>query len=207
MRKNPLVFAFAIGLAISINASGYRPSGWTYGAWPYVYDAPSQSWYYMNESDTQWCVEMFTGQWRTLGFSPLAAGWTYWQWPYAFDWDSGSWFYLNESDVQWCCNLSPGTWSRLGVAEAANADIVGTWTITSSIDNDHPGGIVFSSGGNWSVPGDTTAGGSYTYSSGTGTMTGQDGAGSSFSASITVSGNSITIMSPQGWWMQGQRAS
>lgn len=117
-----------LALALSINAaSAYMPAGWTYFGWPYAYDTSSQGWYYFNEADTQWCVDLATGNWSQLGDSSLPSGWVYWQWPYAYNWSSGKWFYLN-ADTQWCLALPGGTWSRLG--EAAYAMVAGTWTGT-----------------------------------------------------------------------------
>ncbi|MFC1452437.1 SdrD B-like domain-containing protein [Verrucomicrobiota bacterium] len=114
MRRTLCVAVACFALAAPFAADAYTPSEWTYFVWPYEYDASSQTWYYFGESDEQWCVELSTGSWSSLGSSALASGWVYWQWPYAFGWNSGSWFYARESDTQWCLNLSSGGWSLLG---------------------------------------------------------------------------------------------
>jgi hypothetical protein len=117
MKKFVVAVALCFTLVRIDNACAYQPSGWAYVAWPYLYDAPSQTWYYLNEADKQWSCEMCTGNWSQFASTPLASGWTFGQWPYAFCRQSGSWFYLNEADVQWCYDLTRGQWSRLGEPE------------------------------------------------------------------------------------------
>ncbi len=98
-------------------AQAYRPSGWTWSAWPYVYELDTGDWYWFNTANKQWVLGPIPdGGWSRMGASPLAAGWTYTAWPYAYDWEGHSWYYLNVGDTQWCVNLTSARWSRFGVA-------------------------------------------------------------------------------------------
>lgn len=67
MKKFVVAVALCFTLVRIDNACAYQPSGWAYVAWPYLYDAPSQTWYYLNEADVQWCCDLTRGQWSRLG--------------------------------------------------------------------------------------------------------------------------------------------
>ena len=41
-----------------------------YFFWPYAYCQGNGAWYYVNESDVHWVVDMTTGVWRILGYAP-----------------------------------------------------------------------------------------------------------------------------------------
>ena len=43
-------------------------SGWNYYVWPYSYSFDEGAWHWYN-NDTQWVVDMFTGEWSTFGSS------------------------------------------------------------------------------------------------------------------------------------------
>ncbi|NLG35945.1 MAG: hypothetical protein GX548_11385, partial [Lentisphaerae bacterium] len=55
----------AAGLAVMLagSAEAWRPSGWVYHDHPWAYDGTSGDWYWFNESDVQWVVEMGSSAW------------------------------------------------------------------------------------------------------------------------------------------------
>ena len=109
-------------LAGTLTARAWQPSGWVYFSWPYAYDHTQGTWFYLNETDEQWCYGYApVNSWAELDASGLASGWSWHAWPYAYDYDSGAWHYMNESDTQWCLNMGTGQWSLLGDAGSSRA--------------------------------------------------------------------------------------
>ena len=86
------------------------PEGWVYYAWPYAYSFSEGRWYFFNESDTQWRVNLTSAAWGTLD---AASGWNYYAWPYAYSFDEGAWHWYN-NDTQWVVDLLSGVWSTFG---------------------------------------------------------------------------------------------
>ena len=86
------------------------PQGWVYYAWPYAYSFSEGRWYFFNESDTQWRVNMTSGVWGTLD---VASGWNYYAWPYSYSFDEGAWHWYN-NDTQWVVDLFSGEWATFG---------------------------------------------------------------------------------------------
>ncbi len=96
-------------------AWAYRPFGWIWQNWPYVYDTNDGNWYYFSTGDAFWVYAPSPGPgWERLGTTELVSGWAFYSWPYAYDAETKYWSYLNEGDSQWCLNLSNGIWSRFG---------------------------------------------------------------------------------------------
>jgi len=54
----------------SLSESGLA-RGWSWHAWPYAFSHASSAWYFFDAGLTQWCVNMRTGAWSTLG-TPIA---------------------------------------------------------------------------------------------------------------------------------------
>ena len=90
--------------------STWQPQGWLYYAWPYAYSLSEERWYFFNQSDTQWRVDLSSGEWGTLA---NATGWHYYAWPYAYSADQSTWHWYN-ADTQWVVNLLTGEWALFG---------------------------------------------------------------------------------------------
>ena len=93
--------------------SSWVPVGWVYYTWPYAYSFSEGRWYFFNESDTQWRVNLTSGVWGTLD---AASGWNYYAWPYSYSFDEGAWHWYN-NDTQWVVDLLSGEWSTFGSSE------------------------------------------------------------------------------------------
>ena len=90
--------------------SSWVPQGWVYYTWPYAYSFSEGRWYFFNESDTQWRVNLTSAEWGTLD---AASGWNYYAWPYSYSFDEGAWHWYN-NDTQWVVDLLSGVWSTFG---------------------------------------------------------------------------------------------
>jgi len=117
--------AAAIALLAASRADAWHPSGWSFFAWPYAYDLSQTAWSYMNESDTQWCLDLTTAQWSPWGQqgSPRS-GWNYFMLPYVFSSSTGHWYYLNGADTLYSVNLRTGRWTLFGEHESNNSAVV-----------------------------------------------------------------------------------
>lgn len=132
MKRIHLAMGVAAGMAamLAVPAGAWRPNGWVYQDYPWAYESATGDWMWFNP-DTQWVVNMGSGQWSTLPGSALAAGWVYYDWAYAYAQGNGAWHWINESDAQWVVNMGTGQWSEFG-ASAGSADLVGIPAGTNS---------------------------------------------------------------------------
>ena len=90
------------------------PQGWSYITYPYMYSHNDSTWYYVNEGNTQWVVDLTTGNWST--FNQITGGWHYFQWPYNYSNTTGHWNFWNRANTQYVNNLTTGIWTLLGDA-------------------------------------------------------------------------------------------
>ncbi len=97
-----LALMWAVFCLFVSSAMAWRPSGWTWMAWPYAYAVSTGHWYYFRESDVQ-SIYGYGPRvgWTSMRESGLASGWSWHTWPYAFDVEASTWSYINEVDVQW----------------------------------------------------------------------------------------------------------
>ena len=101
--------------ALALPAGAWRPSGWVYGDYPWLYDQASGDWYWLNMADTQWVYGFPPASgWAKIQSCGLGWLWAFWQWPYAYDQGQMAWYYINEADTQWVVNMQTGGWSVLG---------------------------------------------------------------------------------------------
>ena len=114
------VFLFAVASAQSVVSSesstqgpdSWEPEGWVYYTWPYAYSFTEERWFYFNQADTQWLVNLSTSLWTDM---EEWSGWHYYRWPYAYSWDQADWYWYNH-DLQRVADLSTGTWLLFGAA-------------------------------------------------------------------------------------------
>ena len=90
--------------------SSWVPVGWIYYTWPYAYSFSKGRWHFFNELDTQWRVNLTSGEWATLD---ATSGWNYYAWPYSYSFDEGAWHWYN-NDTQWVVDLLTGEWATFG---------------------------------------------------------------------------------------------
>ena len=90
--------------------TSWVPDGWVYYVWPYAYSFSEGRWHFFNESDTQWRVNLTSGEWGTLD---AASGWNYYAWPYSYSFNKEVWHWYN-NDIQWVVDLLSGEWSTFG---------------------------------------------------------------------------------------------
>lgn len=97
------------------SAGAWRPTGWVYANYPWLYDQASGDWYWLNIPNTQWVYGFPPANgWAKIQSSGLGWQWAFWQWPYAYDQGQMAWYYVNEADTQWVANMRTGEWSVLG---------------------------------------------------------------------------------------------
>jgi hypothetical protein len=102
-------------LVPALAAQAWLPTDWNYTQWPYVYSNKESCWYYLNQADDQYYVDLATGEWSKLGSGEaLESGWVYFQYPYVYSFSHGGRFYIDESATMWCLNMSKTLWSQLG---------------------------------------------------------------------------------------------
>ena len=111
--KKLLLILFLIASLLQ-PASAYRPSNWTWFAYPYSYDTSSGHWTYYSASGSTWVYNCTSGSWYLLGSSLLKNGWSYWQWPYAYCQANGAWYYINTETAHWVSDSSTSQWSLFG---------------------------------------------------------------------------------------------
>lgn len=113
MRKALLIAGLLAGLAQQ--AAAWRPPGWCYFDWPWVYELEAREWHWFYPEDQQWVYGFPPAAgWGLLGEGELAGDWSFFQWPFVHDAGSAAWFYVNESDWQSCVNMRTGEWSWFG---------------------------------------------------------------------------------------------
>ncbi|NLG35554.1 MAG: formylglycine-generating enzyme family protein [Lentisphaerae bacterium] len=101
--------------ALALPAGAWRPAGWVYADYPWLYDQASGDWYWLNIPNTQWVYGFPPANgWAKIQSSGLGWLWAFWQWPYAYDQGQMAWYYINEADTQWVVNMRTGEWSVLG---------------------------------------------------------------------------------------------
>lgn len=135
--KKFMIAAVAVA-AIQISAYAFRPAGWIFNDWPWVYESVSGDWYWFKPDDTQWIHGFAPADgWRVLGASGLAHGWAFYAWPYAYAQGNGAWHWINEPYTQWAVNMRTGAWTRFGKANlTAGMALVPDGT-NSGIDPDY----------------------------------------------------------------------
>lgn len=120
MRRTVGVIIFLIP---SLGAQAWIPTDWNYMQWPYVYSHGESCWYYFNQTDEQYYVDLTSNEWSKLGSKdPLDSGWVYFQYPYVYSFSRGGWFYTDVSSTLWCINLSTALWSLLGESDGFDRD-------------------------------------------------------------------------------------
>ena len=66
IRKNripSLAIIFTIVIMLTKSATALIPQGWFYIDYPYMYDDKNTTWYYINEGNIQWIVNLTSNQW------------------------------------------------------------------------------------------------------------------------------------------------
>ncbi len=112
MRKVRIALVVALSSALfSTSALAWRPNGWVYHTGTYAYSIADNEWFYFNTADTQWRVNLGTGQWDML---TDASGWNYHNWPYSYSIDTASWHWF-EDNTQWCLGMKSGLWEKFGL--------------------------------------------------------------------------------------------
>ena len=115
IRKNripSLAIIFTIVIMLTQSAVAYIPQGWIYIDYPYMYDQDNHVWYYINESNIQWIVDLTNNNWSK--FDLIKQDWHFFDWPYSYSNNRTHWNYWNISDIQYVNNLTSDNWSFLG---------------------------------------------------------------------------------------------
>jgi formylglycine-generating enzyme required for sulfatase activity len=106
-------------MALAMPASAWRPAGWVFFNWPWVFDHASQDWYWFMAGNAQWAVRHASAEgWRQMPDSGLAQGWSWHTWPYAYKHGNGSWYNFAAARNQWCVNMRTGEWHVFGIPPA-----------------------------------------------------------------------------------------
>lgn len=132
--KKRIVFLTLMAVSIcafSSRALAWLPTGWVYHTPNFAYSHSENTWYYLNEPDTQWRVNMSTYTWGQLS---EARGWTFYNFPWAYSHDESAWYWYNMGDTQWAANLTSGGWSRLGATGSGDVKVTLTWDTTADLD-------------------------------------------------------------------------
>jgi len=198
-----LIMALGVLAVLVQPVLAFAPAGWVYCSYPWAYDSVTGDWYWFNTSDTQWIVNMGSGQWATLDQSALASGWVYSAGNgYLYAKSNSAWHWVNDADPQWVVNMRTGEWTRLGVAASLSlANLAGTWVGTNSF-GENISAILASDGSfSFTVPNGTSTGilslsGSHvsgTYGNGYGTISG-DISGNTFVGQFSeIDGDNATF--------------
>ncbi|MCK5851242.1 MAG: SUMF1/EgtB/PvdO family nonheme iron enzyme [Kiritimatiellae bacterium] len=135
MRKlvSRLVVMFIVMFVSVQSVMAMIPQGWSYITYPYMYNHSETTWYYINEGNTQWVVDLTTGNWST--FNQITGGWHYFQWPYSYSNTSGHWNFWNRANTQYVNNLTTGMWTLLGEASGMALIPAGSFQMGDSFDD------------------------------------------------------------------------
>jgi formylglycine-generating enzyme len=109
-----MVLALGLAAALTSPALAWRPIGWVYANWPYVYDQMSGDWYYFAPANPQSVNRLDGVGWQRMPNSALAQGWSWQIWPYAYSWSAQAWHNYALNGRHWCCNIRTGAWSIFG---------------------------------------------------------------------------------------------
>jgi hypothetical protein len=102
--------------AMAYVSPGWRPSGWVYAIYPYMYAHTTQDWYWFSPNNVQWVYGFSSAAgWKKMNESAIIQGWTYYVWPYAYHHPSETWHYFSANGRHWCVNLRTGVWSIFGL--------------------------------------------------------------------------------------------
>ncbi len=106
-------FGVVVFLIPGLVAQAWVPADWNYMQWPYVYSHGESCWYYFNQTDEQYYVDLTSTEWSKLGTEgPLDNGWVYFQYPYVYSPSGGGWIYMDVPSTMWCTNLSTSICSK-----------------------------------------------------------------------------------------------
>jgi formylglycine-generating enzyme len=112
-------------LALTTPAMAWRPAGWVFANYPYMYDHASQDWYWFGVNNVQWANGFPPADgWKRLNEGPLARGWTWHVWPYAYHHPGRAWHFFSANGKQRCVNLRTGVWSVFGLPPAPAGMVV-----------------------------------------------------------------------------------
>jgi hypothetical protein len=114
-----------LAVLTATTAFAYKPSGWAYTNYPYLYESTNTEWAYFRTTDTPQVVNLATRWTGQLKNATMAnASWNYWtQYPYVYCSKNRNWYYFYRSNSQWVRNMVTGQWSVLGTTVARTGEI------------------------------------------------------------------------------------
>jgi len=132
-KKILLLAVSALMLAGVFGSWAWMPADWVYHNGDYAYAPGASAWFYFNQGDAQWVVDLQTDSWGTV--DNLPQGWYYHMWPYAYSSSAGHWNWFQPSFSQWACKMATGEWSILGIHESMAYIPGGSFTMGDSMDD------------------------------------------------------------------------
>lgn len=122
----------------STSALAYKPTGWAYNNYPYLYESTNREWAYFRTTDSPQVVNL-TSRWTgSFKNSVMAnATWNYWtQYPYVYCSRNRNWYFFYRTSSQWVRNMVTGQWSLLGTTVARTGEIQFKLTWDKAVDLD-----------------------------------------------------------------------
>jgi hypothetical protein len=139
--KTTMKMMFAGGVLAVLTATtalAYKPSGWAFSNYPYLYERTNTEWAYFRTTDTPQVVNIKTGWKGQFKKSQMAtATWNMWtQYPYVYCNRNKNWYFFYPTSTQWVRNMVTGQWSLLGTTVARTGEIQFKLTWDAPVDLD-----------------------------------------------------------------------